>query len=182
MDLTIYQKNPFIIMEPSVSSFYYNIINQLQPKSILDVGMFLNRAGMISRSSSTRALDDNIALTGISFLEHPLPVYHTIYNQIFYYPTYFQEEALTAPSYDLTVFLSLPDLENRQTLLSLFERTLPNTAYYFTDDTIFKNDSDKKDRYFTESVYVCESRTYYLIKNHRQSSVLSQEIGRRQSE
>lgn len=62
---------------------YFKLIEQLQPASILDVGLFLQRIGAVSRQAMSCEIPSNIYLEGIElFGENILPIYHKIYNKI----------------------------------------------------------------------------------------------------
>ncbi|MBQ1194349.1 MAG: hypothetical protein IIX45_09585 [Lachnospiraceae bacterium] len=63
---------------------YFEIINQTEPSSVLDIGMFLKRIGAVSRQCMGCEIDKNIVLEGIDFMgDISAPVYNTIYNTIY---------------------------------------------------------------------------------------------------
>lgn len=61
---------------------YYEVIKQIGPESIIDVGMFLMRVGNISRQSMSCEIDGTITLDGICFDKKHLPIYGVVYNEI----------------------------------------------------------------------------------------------------
>ena len=63
---------------------YFQMINELQPDSVLDAGMFLKRAGSVSRQMMGCGISEDVRLDGIDFFpELQLPVWKTIYNKIY---------------------------------------------------------------------------------------------------
>lgn len=63
--------------------FYFEIIKQLQPQSMLDVGMFLKRIGAISRQAMSMEISQDMFMYGIDFFpEVNLPIYNQVYNGI----------------------------------------------------------------------------------------------------
>lgn len=82
---------------------YLTMIERLQPSSILDVGLFLQRIGAISRQTMSCEIPKHIYLEGIElFGQSPLPIYHQIYNQITIAPDFdFSDDRV----YDLAICL-----------------------------------------------------------------------------
>lgn len=63
--------------------FYFEVIRQLAPMSVLDIGMFLKRIGAVARQAVSCELSRDILLFGIDFFpEVRLAVYEKIYNGI----------------------------------------------------------------------------------------------------
>ena len=63
---------------------YFQIINQLNAKSVLDIGMFLKSAGCVSRQACGLEIPGHVILDGIDlFPSIHIPVYEKIYNHIF---------------------------------------------------------------------------------------------------
>lgn len=46
---------------------YFQMINELQPDSVLDAGMFLKRAGSVSRQMMGCGISEDVRLDGIDF-------------------------------------------------------------------------------------------------------------------
>ncbi|MGN0342148.1 MAG: DUF4422 domain-containing protein [Roseburia sp.] len=82
---------------------YFEIIRQLRPASVLDVGMFLSRIGAVSRQAMGCEVPEMVILDGVRTEESVcLPVYEGIYGRI--YPageTWMQSETV----YDVGVVL-----------------------------------------------------------------------------
>lgn len=63
--------------------FYFEMLRQLSPKRVLDVGMFLKRIGAVSRQAMATELSSQIQLWGVDlFPEVPLPIYEQIYDEV----------------------------------------------------------------------------------------------------
>lgn len=63
--------------------YYFEIIKQVHPESILDVGMLLKRYGMICRQAGEYEIDSKVNITGIDYLaDYEVGVFDHIYNQI----------------------------------------------------------------------------------------------------
>lgn len=62
---------------------YFQLIQKTQATSVLDVGLFLERIGAVSRTTSIGGISESVVLEGISMAEErPFPIYESIYNQI----------------------------------------------------------------------------------------------------
>ncbi len=63
--------------------FYFEIIRQIRPESVLDIGMFLKRIGAVSRNVKNMSFPDSVLLTGVDTdLTDNLGIYETIYDSI----------------------------------------------------------------------------------------------------
>lgn len=62
---------------------YFEIINQLEPSKVLDIGMFLKRIGAVSRQCMNCGIDREIILDGIELMgDISLPIYSTVYDNV----------------------------------------------------------------------------------------------------
>lgn len=62
---------------------YFELIRQLHPSSILDIGMFLQRIGAVCRQAMSCEIPDSTCLEGIALMGQPsLPIYRKIYDKI----------------------------------------------------------------------------------------------------
>lgn len=81
---------------------FFEVVNQSQPDSILDIGMFLKRIGAVSRNVKNSKIPEDIILDGFTSKDEMIiPIYEEIYNNIF-------TKELPKQKYDL-VFLIDPD-------------------------------------------------------------------------
>lgn len=75
-------ENGYIINQNDMY-LYFEIINQIEPDSIIDIGMFLKRIGAISRQVNGFFVPDNVVLDGIDIMPHlSVKVYEKIYDNI----------------------------------------------------------------------------------------------------
>ena len=73
-----------VITDANDIYIYFEVIRQLNPVSVLDVGMMLKRMGAVSRQSMNCEISRDIRLDGIDFdPDVYLPVYKQIYSDIF---------------------------------------------------------------------------------------------------
>lgn len=62
---------------------YFEIIKQVQPQSVLDVGMFLKRIGAVSRQAANSEVGSEVCLYGVDFMEScKAEVYGQVYDVI----------------------------------------------------------------------------------------------------
>ena len=60
------------ITDADMIFFYLSMLDYLKPRRVLDIGMFLKRAGFISRQAMAQEISEEIVLCGIDvFLEYP---------------------------------------------------------------------------------------------------------------
>lgn len=82
---------------------YFELIERLAPKRILDFGMFLKRIGTVSRQAMDREIPSDVWLEAVDlFPEIKLPVYKRVYDEIT--PL---TEWRGAERYDLVTFFSV---------------------------------------------------------------------------
>ena len=111
---------------------YFKLIEQLQPASILDVGMFLQRIGAVSRQAMSCEIPNNIYLEGIElFGENILPIYHKIYNKITLLPDFsFADDNI----YDMAVCIHVSEWLHPDDRL-FFWKYITSHAHVIISDT-----------------------------------------------
>ena len=73
----------FSITSKNVIFSYFSMLRREEVRSILDVGLFLERIGAICRTVGDLSIDDGLPITGWSFPEEPvLPLYDTVYTEL----------------------------------------------------------------------------------------------------
>lgn len=83
---------------------YFELIRQINPANILDVGMFLKRIGAVARQAMNCEVPRQICLEGIDlFPQIKIPIYRGIYNEI--YELEAIDARLSTRHYDLAVLL-----------------------------------------------------------------------------
>lgn len=92
-----------IITDDSEIYVYFELIKRLQPKTVLDFGMFLKRIGAVSRQAMDAEISEEIEMTAVDlFPETAFPIYTKVYDRIV--PLYAWEPK---ERYDLTCFFSV---------------------------------------------------------------------------
>ena len=110
-------KKAYISNDQSDTFFYFEIIKETAPKSILDADMFLRRIGAISKSVGDLSMTPHTLLDGIDFFpEYDFPIYHTIYDNIFD-P---KDDIIT--KYDLSILTSPMDIFSKDETSKLIDR------------------------------------------------------------
>lgn len=90
------------ITDADMIFFYMSMLDYLKPKRVLDIGMFLKRAGFISRQAMAMEISEEIVLCGVDvYPKDPLGIYERIYSQVIDRDTFFNEmeRYLSAPEY-----------------------------------------------------------------------------------
>lgn len=98
---------------------YFDLIKQLEPKRILDIGMFLKRTGTISRRMMARRVPESVKLDGIDFFpEINFPVWKNVYDEVWDEYTFFQNKVEN--KYDCAFLLGMKESEPEQGWLSRY--------------------------------------------------------------
>lgn len=124
MDMILANENDIYI--------FFEVIRQLEPKSILDVGMFLKRIGSVSRKVMDGEIEDNIMLNGVDFFpEIQFPVWNTIYDTYVTYEEF--GEAKVEKYYDLVVALGWKQLQNKIAGQNLLTEVMKAARFVLVD-------------------------------------------------
>lgn len=84
---------------------FYEIINDIKPQKVLDVGMFLKCVGSVSRKIMDKKIDESIWMEGVDFMpEIQFPVFQRIYNETISLP-FFLQQSHKQEKYDLGILL-----------------------------------------------------------------------------
>lgn len=84
---------------------FYEIINDIKPEKVLDVGMFLKCVGSVSRKIMDKKIDENVWMKGVDFMpEVQFPVFQQIYDEIITIQS-FLKQSDNKEKYDLGVLL-----------------------------------------------------------------------------
>ena len=98
-------KKDYCITDKTDIFVFFEIIRQTGAESVLDAGMFLKRIGAVSRRVGDIEIDVTLTLDGLDMRGAPkLPVYGTIYNNIFE-----GESMLKGRRYDLAICMRTED-------------------------------------------------------------------------
>lgn len=141
---------------------YFEVIRQLEPSKILDIGMFLKRIGSVSRQVMEEcAVSEEVILDGVDFWsEVDFPVWRTIYNHILDKECCL-ESVLGERRYDLVIMLGLKELKKKADLQVFIEWVKENTIYVLVDEL----DVEWEKKFFIKKVITLkvEQDVYYLI-------------------
>lgn len=108
---------------------YFNVINDIKPNSILDIGMFLKRIGAVSRSARGQRIDDEVQLDGVDLFEEiDIAVSNVVYNDT-YYKTVFEE----SKTYDFVIMLRVSDMLSVSELDKIWKWSKRNAKYGLID-------------------------------------------------
>lgn len=112
---------------------YFETLEQLEPKAVLDIGMFLKRVGSVSRKTMDRGVPEDVGLDGVDFYpEADFPVWKTIYNSIIGKSLFLKKKDLLR--YDLAIFLGAEEiLKNEEDALQMLEKIGQSANYLLTD-------------------------------------------------
>jgi len=111
---------------------YFEVIRQLEPERILDIGMFLKRIGSVSRQvMEDCAISEQVILDGVDFwTEIDFPIWRTIYNHII---NDIQLVDNLAERYDLAILFGTKELTKKVNLVNIVKHIERNTRYLLVD-------------------------------------------------
>lgn len=116
--------------------YYFEMINNIAPQSILDAGMFLKRIGAISRQAMSCEIPHSVSLYGIDFFpEKKIAVYQSIYNGIATKRQFFEQEQLPWKPlfFDVAVMLETEICLKEQESQKLWSYVLQNARSIMSD-------------------------------------------------
>ena len=77
------KKNEKCITNQNDVYVYFEMMEQIKPDRVLDVGMFLKRIGAISRQVMNTEIEKKVYLCGVDFMEEcKIGVYSTVYDKV----------------------------------------------------------------------------------------------------
>lgn len=121
-----------IIKNENSIYIFYEAIEQLEPMSILDIGMFLKRTGSVSRKIMDREVPKEVVLDGVDFFpEISFPIWNMIYDRIIKAEEYFGR--MDDKKYDLVTVFGMEELQNRIPLMNIMERAAKASKYVLVD-------------------------------------------------
>lgn len=111
---------------------FFEVIKQLEPEKILDIGMFLKRIGSISRKAMNCEVPEEIRLDGIEFFpEINFAVWRNIYDQIMSVEQF--SEKNTVGEYDLVILLGVKEIQDRLELQDIIKAVKHGSGYLLID-------------------------------------------------
>lgn len=118
-----------IITDADMIFFYLSMLDYLKPKRVLDIGMFLKRAGFVSRQAMSMEISREIMLHGVDvFPEYPLGIYGIIYDAVLDRETFLKEidryAAMPENRFDVAVLLGMEGILSREEEEKLYPHLL----------------------------------------------------------
>ena len=111
---------------------YFEVITQLEPRKILDIGMFLKRIGSVARKVMDEELSEEIVLDGVDlFPEIDFPVWKHIYNKIYIVKDFLSISK--EQNYNLAMLLGGKEIQIHQDLAKLIKVMSKHVRYLLTD-------------------------------------------------
>lgn len=130
-----------IIRNEEDTFVFFEVLKQINPTRILDIGMLLKRIGAVARGVRGEEVSSAIVLDGIDFVpEYKFPLYEHIYNEIIEFESIVDEnQRITLERFYDIVFLFRTEYimtENQESLV--WEWLKNHTKYVVTDCTDLK--------------------------------------------
>lgn len=145
-----------IIQKENDAYVYFQIVKELQPTSVLDVGMFLKRTGSLSRQMMNCEIPREVWLDGVDFFpEVEFPIWEIIYNEIYCAEKFIGMKNL--PVYELGILLGSEGLRGK-VLFGELLALMKNRVSLFLADSCLKEVEGEKMQEIT-----VEGEVYYLI-------------------
>lgn len=111
---------------------FYEVVEQLDPELILDMGMFLKRVGSVSRKIMDREVPKEVVLDGVDFFpEVSFPIWSTIYSGIETAEEYFG--GMDSKRYDLAAVFGIEEMKKKIPLADIAERAAKASKYVLVD-------------------------------------------------
>lgn len=143
---------------------YFETIGMLEPKSILDAGMFLKRVGSVSRQMMNREVPKEVRLEGIDFFpEISFAPWDNIYDEIYIWQKFLEEP--WGRYYELGIVFGFGAWKEGPDTEEFFQRVRDCCDYLLLDGLAgkeIKNIEASKIRNF-----YLEGDVYYFIDNRR---------------
>lgn len=125
------QKN-IVISDENMNYIFFQVINRIEAKRVLDVGMFLKRTGSVSRGMMDEKISESVQLVGIDFWpEITFPVWKYIYNDVYTVEEYLKAEE--GKKYDLAVLLGKLELSESIGYDEIVKKVKRQASYLLTD-------------------------------------------------
>lgn len=119
------------LVEEADIYLYFEIIRQLNPKSVIDIGMFLRRIGAISRQVMGVEIENTVKLDAINIFDNKGPnVYSVIYNNIYDKNDLDEKKS----DYELGLMIRVKDFVSEEYFDKLIEWCLGNTNQFVVEE------------------------------------------------
>lgn len=139
---------------------FFEIIDQTEADSILDVGMFLKRIGSVSRQVKDKVIPVEKNLIGVDFFpEISCPVWKTIYNSVFTAGDFFASE--NSQKYELAMVLQLEGSVDATKSNQMWSWLSTHVSYVMTDWSV--QDIGKSATFKTSEEITIDNKSYRFI-------------------
>lgn len=137
---------------------FFQMIEQIEPESVLDMGMFLKRIGAISRNVLDSSIDENIRLDAVDIEDSvKLAVYDTVYTNI----VKLQNLDLIQKT-DLVMMMDAAGIMSMKELENVILWSEKNAKYIVTDAETYKEVCKYTINFQTRDITV-DDDVYYLL-------------------
>lgn len=114
---------------------YFETIEQLEPQSVLDAGMFLKRIGSVSRKVMDREISEKIRLDGIDFFpEKTFAVWDHVYDSVSDTRSFLENKR--PKQYDLAVFLGIKAMRKKPGFAEISKIPAKRARYLLADQNL----------------------------------------------
>lgn len=111
---------------------FYEVIEQLEPQRILDMGMFLKRIGSVSRKAVNREVPEGVRLDGVDFFpEISFAAWKNVYDEILEYRNL--GDMNPGREYDCTILLGIEEIQTKMPLSEIIQKVQKCSRYVLTD-------------------------------------------------
>lgn len=149
-----------IIKNENSIYIFFQMIEQIKPQSVLDMGMFLKRVGSVSRKIMGCEVQASIELDGVDFFpEVSFPIWKTIYNQTMTAERYFEME--NGKRYDVVTVLGIEELQKKSRLQDIVKKA--TLSHYVLTDKMAPEWS-AQDNFVRVTDMTVEDNTYFLLE------------------
>lgn len=143
---------------------YFQLIKEIEPEKIVDIGMFLKRIGAISRNVLDNSIHEQIVMEGTDVEESPnTKICDTIYNRIYSLEDMLSMRCDTTESC-LVMMMDLTDLYGGEKLDEISKWVSENAGYVLLDAKTFSIFDKYVESKITKELVVDEDK-YYLTIN-----------------
>lgn len=127
-----------IITDSDMMFYYFQMIQNSGPHTVLDVGMLLKRMGAVSRRAMSTEISEDIILCGIDlFPEYQMPIYEEVYDEIIPRDKFFREytrfSCVSGELFDIAVMLDVEQYLDRDDEEALWDYVFQSAGCIMTD-------------------------------------------------
>ena len=108
---------------------YFTIIKQMQPQTVLDIGMFLKRIGALCRQVCNSEIPLQIELDALDYMQDDFPIYRKVYNNLY------RNGEFPEKKYDMIIALYLSELIDSKELERIWAYALKNGKVFVVEAT-----------------------------------------------